>query len=318
MRKFKIFIYLGTLFILCVPHFFAAFAQGPATIETLRFRDADIRVVLQAITQKAAKDNHHVNIILGPDVKGLVTVDMENVDWETALDAVLTTYGYGYEWIGSNIILVDTLDNLAVRRKKAEAAKAVEPLTTKVFSLNFAKVADIKTTIKNALTPRGSLTDDVRTNTLIVTDVQSKVDMIEKIMKYLDSITPQVLIEAKIIETDLGVTNKLGIRWNISGTASGSKRPHTWPFTRHTNEKYLSYDNFPAASSDLFSFGTLDASQLSAILDIIFSDTHTKILSMPTITTMDNNKATIDVVTEDPIPQYSYRSEEHTSELQSH
>ena len=296
------------------------FAQE-GRIPSLKFRDADIRVVLQAVIQKAVKDGGKVNIIISPQVKGPVTVDLENVDWQTALDAVLKTYDYGYEWVGKNIILVDTLDNLAERRKKVQEAQIAEPLATRAFTLNFAKVEEIKDTLEKLLTPKGRLTYDKRTNTLVITDTQSKLYALEETIKALDEITPQVLIEAKILETDLDVTNKLGINWNIQGTVSGSKRAHTWPFTKHSENKYLRGDDIPGVSSvhttlsDVFAFGTLDASSLSAVLEIIFSDTSTKILSTPKITTMDNHTATIDVITEDPVPNYTYNSETGSWEI---
>ena len=307
------------LFAFCFLTYTASFAQGPGVIETLKFKDADIRVVLQAITQKAVKNGKHVNIILGSDIKGLVTVDLENVDWKTALKAVLKTYDYGYEWIGNNIILVDTLDNLADKRKKTEEAKVAEPLDTKVFVLNFAKVADVQAAIQKALTPRGKLTFDKRTNTIVITDAQSNLLVIEKIVKALDTITPQVSIEAKIIETDLGITDKLGINWNIQASASGSKRPNSWPFHSSSHNAYLP-ESLPAVDdangiSSAFSYGTLDASSLSATLEAIFTDTHTKVLSQPNITTMDNNTATINVTTKDPVPNYTYNSDTGSWEI---
>ncbi len=315
--QFQIIILLLVFSIVSVTSFYKTHAQEAGVIETLKFKDADIRVVLQAITQKAIKEGKRVNIILGPDIKGLVTVDLENVDWQTALQAVLKTYDYGYEWIGKNIILVDTLDNLAEKRKKAQEAKVAEPLETKVFTLNFAKVEDIKKTIARALTSRGRFTYDSRTNTLIITDVQSNLPSLEKIVEALDTITPQVLIEAKIIETDLGVTNKLGIKWDIQGIASGSKRPTTWPSTGHSDNKYLKDTtlDFPSPASTLFTFGTLDASGLQTTLEILFSDINTKIKSAPQITTMDNSPAIIKVTTTDPVPQYTYNSDTGTWEI---
>ena len=321
--SYKLIVFLALFFVSYSLIYPVSFAQEEGIIETLKFKDADIRVVLQAITQKAIKEGKRVNIILGPDIKGLVTVDLENVNWQTALEAVLKTYDYGYEWIGKNIILVDTLDKLAEKRKKAQEAKVAEPLQTKVFILNFAKVSEVKDTIEKVLTSRGKFTYDTRTNTLIVTDSQSNIPVLEKTVKSLDTITPQVLIEAKIIETDLSVTDKLGINWNISATVSGSKRPTTWPTTIHSDNKYLrdytyvdssgsdtktSLD-FPSPSSDLFTFGTIDTSSLSVTLDAILNDSHTKILSQPKIATMDNNTATINVVTEDPVPEYTFNSD---------
>ena len=304
-------MFLLLLFASCLLIHPAGFAKDNGIIEALRFKNADIRVVLQAITQKAVRNGRSVNIILGSNIKGLVTVDLKGVDWQTALDAVLKIYNYGYEWVGNNIILVDTLDNLANRRKKAEEAKAEEPLATKVFVLSFAKVADVQRAIRKALTSRGKLTFDTRTNAIVVTDTQSNIVTLGKIIKALDTITPQVLIKAEIIETDIGTTNKLGINWNIQASVSGSKRPTTWPTAYHSNNRYLNAAafDFPAPGSSLFTFGTLDTSGLSAALDAILSDTHTKVLSQPNITTMNNNTATINVTTEDPVPNYTYNSD---------
>jgi len=301
------------LFFLFFSYIQITLSQEESIIKELKFKEADIRTVLEAITQKAVRDGEKVNILISPQVKGLVNINLKNVDWQTALEAVLKTYNYGYEWIGKNIILVDTLENLAERRKKEAESKIAEPLDTRIFLLNFAKVEEVKPIIEKMLTAQGRLTCDKRTNTLVVTDTQSNLLKLERAIKTLDSITPQVLIEAKVLETDLDLTRKLGINWNISAAVSGSKRPHIWPFTTHSENKYLDTD-IPSPSSG-FSYGTLDASSLSAVLEVIFNDQNTKILSMPKITTLDNHTATIDVVTEDPVPNYTYNSETGSWEI---
>jgi type IV pilus assembly protein PilQ len=310
MRERMILLFLIFLFI-----HFSIFSQEEV-IPVIKFKDADIKVVLQTIAEKAYKDGKKVNIVISPKVEGLVTVSLENVEWQEALKVILKAYGYGYEWIGDNIILVATLEELAERRKKEVSAKEVEPLETKVFTLNFAKVGNLKEPITKLLTERGRLTIDESTNSLIITDTQSNLEKIKKSLKELDTITPQVLIEAKVIETDLDVTRNLGIKWTIKGTAAGSKRVHLWPFTRKSKSKYMP-DNFPNVDTvysgsnlaNVFTFGTLDASQLSVIMEALFEDKNTKIISAPKITTLDNHTATIDVVTQDPVPNYTYNSE---------
>lgn len=146
-------------FILLIALPFSVLAEG-GIIETLKFKDADIKVVLQAITQKAIKDGKRINILISPEVKGIITVDLENVDWQTALDAVLKTYEYGYEWTGKNIILVDTLESLSKKRKKVAEAQVAEPLDTRVFALNFAKVDDVIVMIRSMLSARGKTIAD--------------------------------------------------------------------------------------------------------------------------------------------------------------
>jgi len=167
---------------------------------------------------------------------------------------------------------------------------------------------------------RGRIISDARTNTLVVIDVQSNLPNIEKAIKALDEITPQVAIEAKILETDLGLTNTLGINWNIVGGASASKRPMTWPFKQDDNSKKMG--KFMGTATDFlavptttgatgaWSFGSLDASQLAATLEIIFNDSNTKIISMPKITTLNNQVASINVLTNYPVPNYSYNEQQ--------
>lgn len=291
----------------------STYAQD-GVIPVIKFKDTDIRVVLQAISEKAVSDGKKINIVASPSVEDIVSVSLENVDWLTALKVILKAYSYGYEWVGDNIILVAPLEELADRREREALSKESEPLETRAIVLKFAKVKELKDTVSKLLTERGKLTIDKRTNMLIITDTQSSLERLKSSLKALDAITPQVLIEAKIIETNLDVANKLGINWNISGIASASKRPHTWPYTKVSRSKYMT-DNIPVVDgvhdelSDVFTFGTLDATSFSLALDIIFSDTNTKILSMPKLTTLNNNTATIEVVTEDPVPKYIYNVE---------
>lgn len=287
-------------------------------IEALRFKDADMRVVLQAITQHAERDGEKVNILLAPSIKGIITVNLEKVKWLTALDAVLKTYDYGYEWVGKNIILVDTLDGLAEKRKKLAEAKVDEPLDTRVFVLSFAKVEEAKDPISKMLSARGKLTFDKRTNALVITDTQSSLERLGSAIQELDTITPQVLIEAKVVETDLDATQNMGINWSISANISGSQRPHTWPFANNSSNKYINSESFGADGTlptNAFSWGTLNASSLSVALEVLFRDINTKILSMPRVTTLDNNTATINVLTEDPVPKYTYNSESSSWEI---
>ncbi len=294
---------------------FPCFAADDDLIPVIKFKDADIRIVLQSIAQKATRDGEKVNIVISPNVEGLVSVSLENVDWLSTLEAVLRPYDYSYEWIGDTILLVDTTGKIREREALAQEREEIEPVDTRVFNLSFAKALNIKETIKEMLSLRGRLTVDERTNSLVITDVQSNLSNLQKTIVSLDAITTQVLIEAKIVEIDLDITHKLGINWEITGIASGSKRPITWPFTTATDNKYSDNDPFPGAASTLFGYGTLNASSLQATLDIIFSDTDTNILSMPKITTLDNSTATIEVVTEDPVPSYTYNKDTGTWEI---
>ncbi|MCK5392750.1 MAG: hypothetical protein KAI91_00305 [Candidatus Omnitrophica bacterium] len=313
-RKGK-FILLS--FCVCVCVLFSNFVLAQdGIISSIKFKDTDIKIVLESISEKASKEGERVNIVVGPGVTGPVTINLESVDWVTALDVIVKTYNYGYEWIGETVILVDTFENLAEKRQKALEAKEIEALDTRVFSLSFAKVETIKPTIEGMLSSRGKLNVDERTNTLVITDVQSNLSNLAKTIATLDSITAQVLIEAKIVEINLDVTHKIGIDWDITGIASAGKRPHSWPFSSSSDNKYAKADAaFPVAGGATFGYGTLNASGLQATLDIIFDDTDTNILSMPKITVLNNETATINVKTEDPVPNFTYNKDSDAWEI---
>ena len=269
---------------------------------TLDFREADIRNVLRILSYKSG-----VNIVPSPEVTGLVTIQLTDVPWEQALSVILETYGYGYERKG-NIIIVTTIDNLKKRREDAQVLAQQEPLATKTFILNYAKASEVVSSVEKMKTSRGSANFDVRTNALIVTDIQSNLDLISQIIPVLDATTPQVLIEGKIIETTLSNTEKLGIDWVTKATLSGPKRPNIFPFDNETN-KYFP-DRFPAAASSVFTYGTIDFTTFQAILEFLQSRSNTNILSNPRLVTLDNQKASINVGTQYPIPTYSYNEQQ--------
>jgi len=278
-------------------------AEGEVSLD---FRDADIQNVMKILSYKSG-----VNIVAGPEVTGLVTIKLNNVPWKQALDVILQAYGYAYEQRG-NIIVVTTIENMKKRREDSSALAEQEPLMTKTFVLNYSKASEVIASIEKMKTARGSINYDERTNTIIVRDTASNIDLISEVVKRLDTMTPQVLIETKIVETTLGNTENLGISWTLQAKTSGTKRPMVWPFKgRHTDDKYVP-DNIPAAAASTFTYGTLDFSGLSAALEILSSRSDTNILSNPRIVTLDNQTAKIEVGTDRPIPNYSYNEERGT------
>jgi type IV pilus assembly protein PilQ len=320
--KFQRFLILSSVF--CFLSSFV-YAQEPelkpaeteetvvvSEIVTLDFKDADIKNVLNIISYKSG-----VNIVATPEVRGTVTIRLQDVHWEKALDTIIRTYGFGYEWLSDKVIMVSTLERLAEQRRTQEEAAVKEPVDTEAFILNFAKAEEIKTAIEKLVSERGKITLEIRTNTLIITDTKSNLIKIGRVIKELDRATPQVLIEAKIVETNLTDTKNLGIKWTIGGTVKGPARPTTFPFTSHSDSKYLPDDFLgptkkPDETGSLFKLGTLDASSTTAILEMLFQDGETDLLSNPRIVTLDNQEATIEVVTLDPTPQWSYNKEQNT------
>jgi len=195
---------------------------------TIDFKDADIKTVLRILSEKSG-----INIVAGKDVEGFITIRLLDVDWEKALDIICKNYGFAYER-EENIIRVTTIENLRQ-----------EELVTEVFSLNYATASQVSSAISEMLTDRGKnkIKYDERTNVLIVTDIPTNIYKIRRVIEHLDQKTPQVLIEAKIIETTLTDEENLGIDWNLKLSAVGASRPTTFPFSFKGTMPYLGLNN---------------------------------------------------------------------------
>jgi type IV pilus assembly protein PilQ len=271
---------------------------------TLVFKDADIRTVLHTLSYKSG-----VNIVASSDVEGTVSIRLVDVPWETALEVILKNHGLAAEKVG-NIIRVITLANVAE-----------EELQNEVFVLNYAKAQEVATAIEATITERGRIKYDERTNTLIVTDIPTNLYKVRSVVSRLDKRTPQVSIEAKIIEARLDKDDELGIDWNIEVSASGSARPTTLPFEKDRypfakpksggSVKDFFPGSFPIPTSTSvtpsvgsFTFGTLDFTQLTAALKLLNEKTDTSIISNPNITTLNNKEAKIIVGQIFNIPTY--------------
>ncbi len=277
-------------------------------VVSLDFRDADIQDVLRVLSYKSG-----VNIVTGPEVVGLVTIKLVDVPWQRALDVVLQTYGYAYNRNRQeNIITVTTIENLKKRREDATILAEQEQLETRTFFLNYAKAAQIVSSIEKMCTERGSVNFDERTNALIIQDSPSNLERIEEVVLRLDETTPQVLIEARIVETTLTDAEELGFDWNLQLSANGPARTTTFPFSPTAENKYFTPD-FPTTDAylkDIFQYGTIDATNLGLVFEMLKTRSNTNILSNPRIVTLDNQPARIVVGSQYPIPVYSYNEQQ--------
>ncbi len=276
---------------------------------SLDFLDADIRNVLKILSLKSG-----VNIVASPEVTGAISIELEDVPWKQALDVILQMYGYAYEQKG-NIIMVTTVDDLKLRRENAVLLAEQEPLETKTFPLNFATAADIIVSLDAIKSERGVIDSDLRTNMIIITDIAQKIELMTKIIKKLDRTTPQVLIEAKIVETTLTDTDNLGIDWTAKVTMQGAKRPISWPFEAVETRKYSAALPSPDSTLDPMRYGTLNFLQAQAVFEMLRTRVDTDILSNPRIVTLDNQKATINIGDDTPVPSFGANKE--TGQLQT-
>lgn len=185
----------------------------------LDLKDADIHNILRLLA-----DVGHVNIVTADDVTGTITIRMRNVPWDQALDVVLQAKGLGMVRQG-NLIRVAPAATLQKERELRLAAAKQEldlaPLETRLIPVSYATADELQARAKDLLSPRGTIAVDERTNVLIARDIKGNLDHIEELVRSLDTQTPQVLVEARIVEATSRYLRDVGIQWG--GDASFSQ-----------------------------------------------------------------------------------------------
>jgi len=184
---------------------------------SLNFQDIEVRSVLQLIA-----DFTDLNLVASDTVQGSITLRLQNVPWDQALDLVLKTKGLDKRQVG-NVLLVAPADEIAAReRQELESQKQISelaPLRRELIQVNYANAADIaqlfaSVTATDADSQRGSLTVDQRTNSIIALETQDKLDELRRIVTQLDIPVRQVMIEARIVEASVGFDKALGVNWS--------------------------------------------------------------------------------------------------------
>jgi type IV pilus assembly protein PilQ len=185
---------------------------------SLSFQSVDIRSLLQIIADVAG-----TNMIVSDSVSGQIAMRLQNVPWDQALDIILRTKGLGMRRQG-NVMLVAPVEEIASReRAEAEAAKQkveLAPLRSEIIQINYAKASDLGNIVKNKtnsiLSPRGSVTVDDRTNSLLVLETRDKITEIRALVQRLDIPVRQVLIESRIVVANDNFEKDLGTQFGVS------------------------------------------------------------------------------------------------------
>jgi type IV pilus assembly protein PilQ len=188
------------------------------------FKDADIRDVLRILA-----DVSGFNFVVSKDVKGTVTLRLSNVPWDQALDVVLEDSGLG-AIVEGNVIKLAPLKTLQARQAELLQAEQLDPLVTKQVFVNYATGEEIKPLAEPLLSKRGELKIDTRTNSILITDTAIRVTRIEELIKSLDTRTPQVLIESRIVQATLDFTRQLGVQFGTNYRASAATGNPTGAF----------------------------------------------------------------------------------------
>jgi type IV pilus assembly protein PilQ len=279
---------------------------------SLDFKDVEVADVLRLIAEVS-----DLNVIAGDEVDGKITIRLVDVPWDQALDVILLTKGLGFVRVG-NVLRVAPSERLKqeeeARLQERRAKEKLEDLVVKLQPVNYAEVKEVSTMVKRLLTPRGTVDVDKRTNTIIIKDIASVIDEATALIKAIDTQTPQVLIEAKIVEARLDFSREIGATWAFGAQPFEDGFNPTTPRTDQGGDDFL-YHNNPLLTgfTDTFNHvqvanpitsvanGLLDLGafildeqfNLELRLEAAESSGDGKVISSPRVVTLDNREATI-------------------------
>lgn len=291
---------------------------------SFEFKDIDIQNLLRVIAEISKK-----NIVVADDVSGKVTIRLRNVPWDQALDLVLRTKALGKEEFG-NIIRIAPLKTLEeearLRQERKKSLQQQEDLMVNLIPVNYAVASEMAARVKDVLSERGSVTVDQRTNVLIVKDVRSNTERARSLVRSLDTQTPQVLIESRIVEANTTFSRSLGVQWGgqaragqATGNSTGLIFPNNLAVTGGVAGAAPGLPDAPNFAVNLpvgtgqgvggamgFTFGSAGgALQLNLRLSAAENEGTVKTISAPKVTTLDNNTARISQGVSIPFSQTS-------------
>lgn len=266
---------------------------------------ADLRTVLRAISEFSGR-----NIVVAGNVKAIVSIQLRNVAWQDALKAVLRANGLDFVEDGS-VVRVDEASKLNTEKVERETANArtleLVPLETRIVKLNYANASEMQAPLQPALSKRGTIQVERRTNSLIVTDLSSNLDNVVKMATDLDSTTPQIEITAKLVDVDASALRGMGIEWNIAPAKpefwegqddgnGGKKLGGGGPI--HNDDYSLNvageHNTGISDAANRLTFGIFkDWASIEAQLQTLEEKRKANIISNPRITTVDNREAKI-------------------------
>jgi len=289
--------------------------QSQAPRITVQWDNASIEDVIAGFAAFSGR-----TIILGKDVKGNVTAEVKNQPWDLAMNAVLQSQGLAVKTLPGGILTVVSQVELA-------RADSTVPIETRLVRINYAKATSLVPSISSILTKRGAVVADSTSNSLVITEVTSRIDQAVEFVKGLDQRTPQVSIQAKIIFVDRTDVEELGVKYDLGTTNQFFNKLVQRPDPRTAQpvdtdldgvpDALVPTENFPAnenvvalGGNSLSALGNASQEVVNPALDLIFStaignfDLTTFVQALqrveladiqaePTITTLDNRQAEI-------------------------
>jgi type IV pilus assembly protein PilQ len=259
----------------------------------LDLQGADLRMVLRTFAE-----TNGLNLVIDSAVKGTVDIKLTAVPWDQALDIILKGAKLGYVVEGTVVRiapLTSLKDEEDERRKLTEAQSLSGTLEVRTYPLSYAQAAKMDALLKYAaLSSRGEIRVDERTNTLIVRDLPDRLAAVEALIRTLDRAEPQVEIEARIVQTNRDAARELGVQWGVNAKALPSLG-NTTNFSFPNNGEIFGGTNTKVATPNSQIGMTLGAINGALTLDMALSalerNGHGKVLATPKVTTQNNHEA---------------------------
>jgi type IV pilus assembly protein PilQ len=276
---------------------------------SLDFKDVEVADVLRLIAEVS-----DLNVIAGDEVKGEVTIRLVDVPWDQALDIILLTKGLGFMRIG-NVLRIAPTDVIAqeeeARLQERRAKERLEDLVVKLQPVNYADAKDIAGMVKQLLTERGTVNVDQRTNTLVLKDIPAVIDEATALVKAIDTQTPQVMIEAKIVEAKLKFSREFGSVWSVGVQPLSDAWDSSSPLRQDIGSDFMRLrpsstgapngavfanpiTTLPTAVANMGAYLLDEKINLDLQLQAAEINGDGKVISSPRVVTMDNSKAKIE------------------------
>lgn len=272
---------------------------------TLNFQRAELSAVLHAFAVFTK-----LNIVASERVRGQVTLRLDRVPWRVAFDLLLEVNGLAMERTGDVIWVAPTAELAARERQRFEAharAAELEPLASRAFELHYARAEDLRRILtgsgtQRALSKRGAAVADARTNLLFVTDLPARLDQIADLIDLLDAPARQVLIEARIVEGDEGLSHELGVRLGVTPVQADVAVRGV-----QGGQDGTVYDlgagplsGFNAAQAGISLLAARATRLLEVQLSAIEAEGRGRVISSPRVVTADRTRAVVEQGTELP------------------
>lgn len=258
---------------------------------SLDVQGAEIQTVLRSLAEFSGK-----NIVASREVKGEVTLRLRNVPWRHALDILLKTQSLGMVEKGQTIVVsnLDTLRKEEMERNTAaRAQEELLPLSTRIIPVAYANAEEMSKSVEKTMTKRGHIEVDKRSNSLVVTDIDERLDQAEAMVRSLDTKTPQVEIVARLVDVDVSTVRDLGVEW-------GAHNLDLFDGGVSENVDIKAADvSQPVGNlkiGTVKSFGSIEAR-----LQALETQNKANIISNPRITTVNNREASVVVGKQIPL-----------------